>query len=149
MLTGNLSIDAIIKSSLRNKEEIKKEHKKLIDYYKNNPSILFSDLKDAIEELKDDNYYSNLLKEGAEKGINDFGANQFTFAENCLLDSLEKIKQQIDSTPSEIKNKNQLLTLFFYDLLIEPDVDNGSKIILHNTQIDWRDFFNSFYSIMN
>ena len=80
--------------------------------------------------------------------LNNLSSSKFVFNEFMLLDSVEKIQRQILDTPQQVIKENNILKIFFYDLLDTPDI-SGSRIVLSKLKLDWRNFESEFYALSN
>ena len=146
---SNNPIGRVVKFSRENAHTIREEFDYMVEYYKYNQSALFRDLSEAEERHSNESEsYSDTFARKAAEGLDNFGANEFLFNEAYLVDSLEKIKKQIDMMPADVLKNSPECDIFLYDLAAHP-LETGSRLVMSVLKIDWEEFIASYYTIVN
>lgn len=146
---NNSVVKEIIKFSRENEKTIREEFKKLVDYYSNNQRELMDNMLEIKATTTEDDYYSNANYDGAEDIMNNAeDVSERRLDETLLLDSMDKINRQIRRLPSEVKESDETVKIFFYDLA-EQDLNSGTRIVISTIILPWEVFTESFQAISN
>lgn len=146
---NNSVVKEIIKFSKENEKIIREEFKKLVDYYSNNQRELMDNMLEIKATTTEDDYYSNVNYDGAEDIMNNAeDVSERRLDETLLLDSMDKINRQIRRLPNEVKESDETVKIFFYDLA-EKSLDSGTRIVISTVILPWKIFTESFQAISN
>lgn len=146
---------------------IRKEYKKMKDFYLNHPQIFFNSLNDTKKslELKDElTEYDKLTLES----INEITDNHkdincyFLFQEDYLLNSYQKIYSQMSKLNREFVKKTSVIELIFYSLTEEQNeniligekdekriLNTGSRLKFEILKINTKNFIYFYQSLLN
>jgi len=130
-------VDQVIIFSQQFAAEIRREADGLAKYYNNNRSGLIDSMLEIKSVDDQDDYYTNYFQDAAGKVIENIGNNKFSFKDEYLIDSYDKILKQINKIPIAHRLENPVVKVFFYDLLESPAEDTNLKIILSSMSIQW------------
>lgn len=141
-------IDMLILQSQRYEKDIRKEHVILVDYYTNNKSELLDEMIQLKNNLKVDDFLSADFEKRTDKILSNINNNKFIFRNEFLIDSYQKIFNQIDNTPKEVRQQEEVLKILFFTLADEP-YRNGSRLIMLAMKIDWKQFITIYQTKLN
>lgn len=151
----------IIKSTQQNKAAIKREFKKLIQYYKDNPEA-FLDCLYETKQIYDSKTYltraelatltkiENMINQEIEMSPE----NLFKFTDNFLLDNYSKIFRQIKNTLTEGElSQNAVAVVYFYSVKEEGTdkitMSEGSNFCLEKIQFHSLEFVLQYQMLFN
>lgn len=142
-------VEEKIKFSRQNRATIKREFKKLVDYYMTHPEEAEYILTEMKEKNDGSDYYSDLFRKQAERSLNDLRNGTFKISEMYILDSNKKIYSQIKEIPERELKKSPQVRIFFYSLLPELNETTGSRLIISALILDWAEYCSYYLAMSN
>jgi hypothetical protein len=115
------TISEVVLFTQRNKAKIKKEHKKLKNFYKENPEAFFYSLKDTKQKLESKDSLTDFDKIELEE-INKMLENYedidsiFSFNNDYLLENFQKIYIQLSKLDRDLVKNSSVIEVYFYSL---------------------------------
>lgn len=161
------SITQIICTTQRNEKIIKKEHKKLKSFFKQNPDAFYYHLQLSKEKLE----ACDSLTEFDEKSLEQINRmlnmkedieSYFIFENEFLLNNYQVIFSQLSKIDLEVLRSSSLVELIFYsldnrdrtsvpigDFFNDGVLNTGSRIQIEVVKFDHRAFLSLYQSLLN